>query len=240
MKKIIPAETKKRINQIETLFEISKAIVSDKYVNEVLGLIVNIIAKTMNSKICSILLLDEKKQELFIVATQSLSEGYIKKPNLKIGQGISGIVVKGNRPVMSIDVTKDKRYMYPEIVKKEGIVSMLSVPIAIKGRVVGVINNYTPQRHKFTDKEIKLLQTISGQAALAIENSKLMNELVSTRELLQTRKSVERAKGILMRELSLNEEDAYRVIQKKSMDSSKPMKEIAEAIILTYELKKQV
>jgi len=86
MKKIIPAETKKRINQIETLFEISKAIVSDKYVNEVLGLIVNIIAKTMNSKICSILLLDEKKQELFIVATQSLSEGYIKKPNLKIGQ----------------------------------------------------------------------------------------------------------------------------------------------------------
>jgi len=240
MKKIIPAETKKRINQIETLFEISKAIVSDKYVNEVLGLIVNIIAKTMNSKICSILLLDEKKQELFIVATQSLSEGYIKKPNLKIGQGISGIVVKGNRPVMSIDVTKDKRYMYPEIVKKEGIVSMLSVPIAIKGRVVGVINNYTPQRHKFTDKEIKLLQTISGQAALAIENSKLMNELVSTRELLQTRKFVERAKGILMRELSLNEEDAYRVIQKKSMDSSKPMKEIAEAIILTYELKKQV
>jgi len=240
MKKIIPAETKKRINQIETLFEISKAIVSDKYVNEVLGLIVNIIAKTMNSKICSILLLDEKKQELFIVATQSLSEGYIKKPNLKIGQGISGIVVKGNRPVMSIDVTKDKRYMYPEIVKKEGIVSMLSVPITIKGRVVGVINNYTPQRHKFTDKEIKLLQTISGQAALAIENSKLMNELVSTRELLQTRKSVERAKGILMRELSLNEEDAYRVIQKKSMDSSKPMKEIAEAIILTYELKKQV
>ena len=240
MKKIIPAETKKRINQIETLFEISKAIVSDKYVNEVLGLIVNIIAKTMNSKICSILLLDEKKQELFIVATQSLSEGYIKKPNLKIGQGISGIVVKGNSPVMSIDVTKDKRYMYPEIVKKEGIVSMLSVPITIKGRVVGVINNYTPQRHKFTDKEIKLLQTISGQAALAIENSKLMNELVSTRELLQTRKSVERAKGILMRELSLNEEDAYRVIQKKSMDSSKPMKEIAEAIILTYELKKQV
>ena len=240
MKKIIPAETKKRINQIETLFEISKAIVSDKYVNEVLGLIVNIIAKTMNSKICSILLLDEKKQELFIVATQSLSEGYIKKPNLKIGQGISGIVVKGNRPVMSIDVTKDKRYMYPEIVKKEGIVSMLSVPITIKGRVVGVINNYTPQRHKFTDKEIKLLQTISGQAALAIENSKLMNELVSTRELLQTRKFVERAKGILMRELSLNEEDAYRVIQKKSMDSSKPMKEIAEAIILTYELKKQV
>ncbi|MDI6756722.1 MAG: GAF and ANTAR domain-containing protein [Endomicrobiia bacterium] len=227
-----------RGDTIESLFQISSEIVSDKYLNEILRFIVNITARMMKSKICSILLLDEKKRELYIVATQSLSEEYINKPNLKVGEGISGIAIKNKSVIMSPDVRSDKRFKYPEIARKENFVSMISVPISIKGRPVGVVNSYTPKKHKHTKKETTLLQTIANQAGLVIENSKLMEEINSTKQLLEIRKSVERAKGILMRDLAISEDEAYKIIQRKSMDTCRPMKEIAEAVILTYEIKK--
>jgi signal transduction protein with GAF and PtsI domain len=223
---------------IESLFAISSEMVSDKVLNEILRFIVNVTAKMMKSKICSILLLDEKKRELYIVATQSLSEEYINKPNLKVGEGISGITIKNNSVATSADVRCDKRFKYPEIARKENIVSMISVPIAIKGRPVGVINSYTPTKHTHTKKEIKLLGTIANQAGLVIENSKLMEEISSTKQILEVRKAVERAKGILMRDLAISEDEAYKIIQRKSMDTCRPMKEIADAVILSYEIKK--
>ncbi len=223
---------------IESLFRISSEMVSDKVLNEILRFIVNVTAKMMKSKICSILLLDEKKRELYIVATQSLSEEYINKPNLKVGEGISGIAIKNNSVTTSADVRTDKRFKYPEIARKENIVSMISVPISIKGRAVGVINSYTPKKHKHTKKEIKLLGTIANQAGLVIENSKLMEEISTTKQILEVRKAVERAKGILMRDLAISEDEAYKIIQRKSMDTCRPMKEIAEAVILAYEIKK--
>lgn len=192
----------------------------------------------MNSKICSIMLLDNKKQELFIAATQSLSEEYTKKPNLKVGQSISGKVIKEKRPITVLDVTREPGYMYPEIAKREGIVSMLSVPMMIKERVIGVINSYTSYEHKFTDEEVKILQAIANQAAVAIESTNLTQELIATKQALETRKLVERAKGLLMKELSLSEDEAYKLINKKAMDTRKTMREVAEAIILFMEMRK--
>jgi len=142
-------------------------------------------AQVMNSKICSIMLLDNKKQELFIAATQSLSEEYTKKPNLKVGQSISGKVIKEKRPITVLDVTREPGYMYPEIAKREGIVSMLSVPMMIKERVIGVINSYTSYEHKFTDEEVKILQAIANQAAVAIESTNLTRSLSQPNRLLR-------------------------------------------------------
>ena len=115
---------------------------------------------------------------------------------------------------------------------------MLSVPLNIKGRVIGVLNCYTDSPHEFTEEEINLITTIANQAAVVIENAQLMLKTREIQEELETRKIVERAKGILMRMQGLSEEEAFRRIQKKSMNMRKPMKEIAEAIILTEELGK--
>jgi len=232
-------ETKKRASQLETLAEVSKTIVSNQYLKEILQLIVTMTAEMMNSKICSIMLLDEKKQELFIEATQSLSEEYIKKPPLKVGESISGKVVKEKKPITVLDVTKEPGYKYPQIAKKEGICSMLAVPMIIKDKVIGVINSYTATEHKFSEDEIKILQSVANQAAAAIENTKLIEEILSIREALEVRKLVERAKGILMKELEIDEDTAYRTIHRQSMNTGKPMKEIAEAIILSSEIKKK-
>ena len=236
---IIYEEVVKKAKQLDLLTEVSRTIVSDYYLKEILQLIVTMTAQVMDSKICSIMLLDEKREELVIAATQSLSQEYVNKSNLKVGQSISGKVVLKKAPIIVLDVTEEPGYMYPEIAKKEGIVSLLSVPMMIKDRVIGVINSYTKSEHIFKKEEIDILQTIANQAAVAIENTHLSQEIFAAKEALESRKLVERAKGILMRELGVSEDEAYKKIHKKSMDMRKNMREIAEAIILTSDIKKK-
>ncbi len=232
-------EVVKKAKQLDLLSEVSRTIVSDHYIKEILHLIVTMTAKVMDSKICSVMLLDEKKEELVIAATQSLSNTYVNKPNLKVGQSVSGKVVLEKKPLSVLDVTKEPGYMFPDVAKNEGFVSLLCVPMMIKDQVVGVINSYTTKEHVFTKEEIDILQAVANQAAVAIENTNLSHEILAAKEALESRKLVERAKGILMRELSLNEDEAYRKIHKKSMDTRKTMKEVAEAIILAFDIQKR-
>ena len=224
--------------QIKALSKISKAIASELYLEDILRLIVAVTAQAMSSNICSLMLIDEKTNELVIRATQSVSEEYNKKPPLKVGEGIAGRVAKENMPMVIKDVTKEKEYKYGDIAKKEGLCSLLCVPLAVKGKVIGVLNCYTPSPHDFTETEIDVLTSIANQAAVAIENTELMVKSRVIQEELESRKRIERAKGILMREEDLTEEKAYLKLQRFSMDHRKTMREVAEAIILSAEMKK--
>jgi len=224
--------------QIKALSKISKAIASDLYLEDILRLIVVVTAQVMGSNICSLMLIDEKCGELVIRATQSVSEEYNKKSPLKLGEGIAGKVAKENRPMAIKDVTKEKEYKYGKIAKKEGLCSLLCIPLAVKGKVIGVINCYTPSPHDFSETEINILTSIANQAAVAIENTELLVKSRVIQEELEARKRIERAKGILMKEEGLTEEEAYLNLQKFSMDHRKTMREVADAIILTSEMKK--
>lgn len=228
----------KTSDTINALSKISKAISSDLYLEDILKLIVTVTAEVMNSRICTLMLLDDKKEYLAIRATQSISEEYIQKQPLKKGEGIAWKVVMENKPVVIPDVLKEPRYKYKDIAEKEDLVSLLCVPLAVKNRVIGVLNCYTSKPHKFSKIEINVLTSVANQAAIAIENTELMVKTKVIQEELETRKVVERAKGILMREKSITEEDAFRKIQKYSMDRRRPMKEVAEAIIMAHDFKK--
>lgn len=225
------------LKQIEALSKVANLITSGLYVEELLRLIVHVTAEVMNSKICSLMLLDPAKNELVIRATQSVSEAYNKKPNIKLGEGIVGMVAKENKPVCVADVKEDPRYINREIAKKEGLCSLASVPLAVKGRVIGVLNCYTSKKHKFTKHELDTLTAMASQAAVAIENAELDLRARSAEEALVTRKLIERAKDILSQEANILPSEAYRLIQKQSMDSRKTMREIAEAIILARDVK---
>jgi len=224
--------------QINALTKISKAIASDIYLEDILRLIVTVTAEMMGSNICSLMLIDEQKKELVIKATQSVSEEYNKKPPLKLGEGIAGKVAKENKPIAIKDVTKEKEYKHKDIAKREGLCSLLCVPLAAKGRVIGVINCYTSTPHEFSETEINILTSVANQAAVAIENAELMVKSKVIQEELEIRKRIERAKGILMKEQGLTEEEAYLKIRRYSMDSRKTMREVAEAIILASDMKK--
>jgi two-component system, response regulator PdtaR len=218
--------------QIETISKISDAIASGLYLEDILKLIVTITAEVMNSKICSLLLLDEKKGELSVKATQSISEAYNKKPALKLGHGIAGKTALSGKPIISKDVRTDPRYNNVEIAKKEGLCSLLCVPLKVKDKIIGVLNLYTSEPHDFIESEIRIFTTVANQAAVVIENAQLLVRTKIIQEELASRKSVERAKGILMKAQGCTEDDAFRRIQKLAMNTRRSMKDIAEAIIL--------
>jgi len=225
------------LKQIEALSKVANLIASGLYLDELLRLIVNVTADAMNSKISSLMVLDPEKKELVTRATQSVSEAYNKKPNLKLGDGIAGLVAQENKSIIVLDLQKDERYLNQDIAKKEGLVSLASVPLAVKGKVIGVLNCYTSKKHEFTKTELDILSALANQAALAIENAELALRARSAEEALLTRKLVERAKEILAMEANILPSEAYRLIQKQSMDTRKSMRDIAEAIILTHDLK---
>jgi signal transduction protein with GAF and PtsI domain len=226
--------------QVETLSQVSETVASNRLIKDVLELLVTMTAQMMNSKICSIMLLDEASGELRIAATQSLSEQYRRKPNLKVGQSIIGRAVKDRRPIIVLDVSTERDYMYPDMAKKEGLCSLLSVPMMVRDKALGVINSYTSTPHVFTGEEVKLLQVIANQAAIAIEHTTLIEKSHEMQEALAVRKLMERAKGYLMRSKKLTEEEAFKLIQRQSMDFRKSMREIAEAVLLAGELDQRV
>ncbi|MDY6797038.1 MAG: GAF and ANTAR domain-containing protein [Actinomycetota bacterium] len=218
--------------QVEALAEVSRAIVSGRYLEDILKLIVMVTAEIMGSNICSIMLVDEKEGTLQTKATQAVSEDYLNKPPLRMGEGIAGLAAAENRPIQVRDVRKDPRYVNKEIAEKESLCSILSVPMSMEGKVIGVLSCYTSQPHEFTNHEINLLTALANQAAAAIEKTELLVKSRIVQEELEARKTVERAKDILMRQRRLSGEEAYRRMQRKSMNSRKSMLEIAEAIIL--------
>jgi two-component system, response regulator PdtaR len=222
---------------IEALSKIGHAITSDLYLEDILNLIVTVTAEVMHSKICSIMLLDIKKNELVIKATQSMSKEYINKNPLKLGEGIAGKVAQENKSLAVYDIIKNDDYKSKDIARKESLSSMLCIPLHVKGKVIGVLNLYTSEPHNFSDYEINMLSTVADAAAIVIENSKLMLETNLIREELESRKSVEKAKGIIMHEMNITEEDAFKKIQKFAMNSRKSMREVSEALILSHDMK---
>lgn len=223
---------------IEALTKISDAVVSDLYLEEILRLIVTVTAEVMNSKICSLMLLDKATEELAVKATQSVSEFYNKKPNAKLGEGIAGRVAQSGKPITVLDVRKDKRYLNQAIAQKENLCSLLSVPLMFKGSVIGVVNCYTVKPHRFGQGEIRIIKSIASLAAIVIENFRLVVESQAIQEELESRKVIERAKGILMKREGLSEQGAYKLIRKYSMDKRKSMREVSEAILLSAEMQK--
>ncbi len=229
-------EMRQKARRLETLSQVSETVASNRLLEEVLQLIVSMTAQLMSSKISSIMLLDHDSEELRIVATQSLSEAYRRKPPLKIGQSMSGRAVREQRPVYIPDVTDEGSYFYRDLAKQEGLHSLLTVPMLIKEKVIGVINVYTSMRYVFSEEEVKTLQVIANQAAVAIEHTRLMEKSFEMQEALEVRKLVERAKGFLMASRGLSEPEAFKLLQRQSMNLRKSMREIAEAIILAEEL----
>ncbi len=233
-------ETKKKAVQFDSLVKVSQSITSERYLDEILNLIVVVTAEMLNSKICSIMLLDDKGTELSIKATQSLSEDYKRKPNVKTDNSLTGSVIKTKKPLVVYDVRDEEKYAYRDLAVKEGLTSMVAVPMIVKEKAIGVINVYTMEPHRFNDEELNVLQMVANQAAVAVENTKLMEEALKAKDALETRKLVERAKGILMAMNNLSEDAAYRLIHKKAMDSCRSMKEIAESVILMAEFQKGI
>jgi GAF domain-containing protein len=222
--------------ELNQLHRISQVLAYDLSLTDVLQLIVGVTAEMMDSKICSILLYDEDEQTLSIAATQSLSDAYKNKPPIRVNTSVSGRAVRDKQAQVIANVTEDDSFGYSEIARSEGLVSLLCIPMVSKGNCIGTINSYAAKKHDYTEKEIKLLSMVAAQAAIAIENARLHSATAAIRNDLDKRKLIDKAKAFLMKNRKLTEPEAFRFIQKQSMNRRLPMRQIAEAIVLSYDL----
>ena len=224
---------------LKALMDISRAINSDLYLEDILKLIVMVTAKVTGVEICSLWLIDEEKEpkELRLKATQTIDPEYVQDRVLTINEGVVGYVAAQQQPLLIPNVLKEPRFKEKEMARKLGLKSLASVPLQVRDeKVIGVLNCFTSEYHDFTENEVNLIKAVANQAAVAIFNSELMVKTRVIQEELETRKLVERSKEVLMRRMDLSADDAYRWIQKKSMDSRKPIRQVAEAILLSEDM----
>jgi len=224
---------------IKALTDISRVITSDLYFEDILKLIVMVTAKVTGFEICSLWLIDESvnPKKIRLKATQSIDPEYLKNRSLDRVEGVVGFVATHNQPLIIMDVLKEPRFKEKEMARKLGLVSMLSIPLQVKdNKVIGVLNCFTSEPHEFSETEVNLITAVANQSAVAILNTELLVKTKVIQEELETRKLVERAKEVLMKKRKINSDEAYRWLQKRSMDSRKSMRQIAEAILLSEEL----
>lgn len=219
--------------------KISSAITSELYLEDLLKLIVMVTAKVMGVDICSLWLVDddESPAKINLKATQAIAPEYVNNRSLNLNEGVVGKVIASKKPLIIKNVLENDLFKEKALARRLGLASMASLPLKLKDdKVIGALNCFTVEPYDFSITDINLLTAVANQAAVAILNTKLMVQTKVIQEELETRKQVERAKEIIMHRKNIQGDEAYRWLQKRSMDSRKPLRQIAEAIILSEDL----
>ncbi len=223
-------------SQVEVLHEIGVRLAHAEGFHEVLSRIVEFASALVKCDSCLVYVLEE--DELVLRASKNPHPEVVDRLKLRVGQGITGWVAEHNEPVAIPEkAALDARFQFFHELPEDSYEAFLSVPLMCRGRVVGVINLQHRQNHVYRKREIRLISTIGFLVGAEIELARLEEANFTLTEQLQTRKVVERAKGILQRDLGLNEEQAYLTLQRQSRQKRRPMKEIAEAVILSDEVR---
>jgi GAF domain-containing protein len=171
----------KQIAYFRVFHEVSRAILSVLDSKEVLGLIVERIVPALNIKAASLRLINEKTNDLELVASHLLSKRYLEKGMPQVDKSIPDVLE--GRPVLIMDAQNDPRIQYPKEKVEEGIASILSVPVQIHGKVIGMLRLYTSSPRSFTEEEIEFVSALGEMAGLAIINARMFEK---EREKLST------------------------------------------------------
>jgi signal transduction protein with GAF and PtsI domain len=221
---------------VDLLHEIGNRLATTDGFHDVLSRVVDFATALVKCDSCLAYVLEG--EELVLRASKNPHPEAVDRLKLRVGQGITGWVAEHQEPVaVSKKAALDPRFQFFHELPEDSYEAFLSVPLMCRGRVVGVINLQHRQPHVYRQREIRLISTVGFLVGAEIEMARLEDANSTLSEQLQTRKVVERAKGILQRELGLSEEQSYLALQRQSRQKRKPMKEIAEAIVLSDEVK---
>jgi len=152
---------------------------------EVLQRVVAHACRLMDARVASLLLIDKEAGTLRPAATYGASQAYLAQPDREVGSSLTGEVIRSGRPLFIPDVKKEIRYPVSDLARKEGLCSLLAVPLRTKTGIIGVLNVYTDEPHDFYDSDIRLLTLLANQSAIAIENANLHQDEMEARERLR-------------------------------------------------------
>jgi signal transduction protein with GAF and PtsI domain len=222
---------------IDLLHEIGSRIAAADPLHAVLTRVVDLVSTLVQCDSCFVYVLED--EELVLRASKTPHPDVVGRLKLRVGQGITGWVAEHRTPVaVGSHAFQDPRFRTFNELPEDRYEAFLSVPLLSRGKLVGVINLQHRQPHNHRPREIQLIATIGFLVGAEIETARLEVENSQLSERLETRKVVDRAKGILQRDMGLTEEDAYLTIQRQSRQRRKTKRQIAEAIILADELRR--
>jgi uroporphyrinogen-III synthase len=222
--------------EVDLLHDIASRITAAGSLLDVLGRVLDFVSLIAKFDSCFVYVLEGN--ELLLRASRNSHSEVLDSVRLPFGHGITGWAAQHRRPVaVERNAFDDPRFQTFHQLPEDRFEAFLSVPILSRGKVVGVINVQQRAPYIFSQREIRLIATAGFLVGAEIEMARLENANSQLSEKLNTRKTVERAKGILQRDLQLSEEKAYLTLQSQSRQRRKPMREVAEAIVLSDEIK---
>jgi signal transduction protein with GAF and PtsI domain len=232
---------------VSLLHRISNIVSSDLSLEEMLGEIVGLTAQVTECDACLVYLIDHSSNEIVLRASQVPHAKALGELRMQMGEGITGWVAEHKSVVaLSSNAGSDPRFARFQALIEDTYEAFLSVPLVSGGEVIGVINVHHRERHEHSHDEIALAIFVGEQMGVAVaksmlegERARLVEEAAVFKRQLEERKIVERAKGILQQKYNITEEDAYFRLRNQSRRLRRPMRELAEAILLAEDLERQ-
>ena len=190
-----------RARLFESLASVSRTINSTLNLDEALRAITREACLLMAARMCSLMMLDESRAWLDLRASHGAGEAYIKKPRLGVEESLLGVVVRRKKPVQVPNVQLSNRYQNVELARREGLVSLLSVPLLFADQVIGTLSVYTGRPYNFSNEEIRILSALAELSAIAIEKARLYERIVDVEEQLRQNEKLS-ALGLLAAEVA--------------------------------------
>jgi len=222
---------------LDFLHEIGSRMAASDPLHTVLNRIVDFACSLIKCDSCFVYVLEDN--QLVLRASKNPHSDLVDHLGIWLGQGITGWVGWHREPVaIPAKALQDPRFKRFKNLPEDTFEAFLSVPILSRGKLVGVINLQHRKPYYHTENEVRLLSAVGYLVGAELERARLETENMQLSDRLESRKHIERAKGVLQREFGLDEEAAYRAMQRESRQRRKSMREIAEAILLNDDLRK--
>lgn len=232
-----PVRKKEEVSDIDLLHDIGSRMAAADPFHEVLDRIIEVVSAAVRCDSCFIYVLD--KDKLVLRASKNPHEDVVDQLEIAVGQGVTGWVAEHRQTVaLPAKAWTDPRFASFIDLPEDRFQAFLAVPILCRGKLVGVINLQHREPHNHSRREVRLITMIGYLVGAEIELARMEYEKSQLTDQLETRKVMERAKGLLQRELNIDEEAAYLMLQKQSRQKRKPLRDVAEAVILMADMKR--
>ncbi|MGC8888061.1 MAG: GAF domain-containing protein [Verrucomicrobiia bacterium] len=178
-------QLRQKVNLFQSLAAAIRVINSTLNIDEVLPLITQQARALMRARMSSLLLLDDTGEWLELRSCDGAGKHYLNKPKLNVDDSLLGVVVKRRKPIQIENVQQSSLYQAVEIARREGLVSLLSVPLLFQQQAIGVLNVYTSEPYQFSNEEIQIMTTLAELSAIAIQKSRLYQQMVDFEEQIR-------------------------------------------------------
>jgi len=171
--------------QLESLLSVAQSVISSLNLQEILQHVTRDACRLMDTKVCSLMLLNPTRDLLELRAYHGAGAEYLSKPPLPVADSLVGFVVRRRKPLRVYNVQEHDEYRHTEMARKEGLVSLLSVPLVVGEMAIGALNVYTAAPYHYSNQDVRTLSALASLAAVAIENARLHEKIVDVEEQLR-------------------------------------------------------